>query len=865
MTPERWRQIKSILQSSLEHEPAQRSFFLSVACKGDQALEAEILSLISAHENAGSFIEDSAFIALADTLASSTQALVAGENIAHYKVLGHIGSGGMSEVYLAEDSRLGRKVALKLLPPLFTRDVERVRRFQNEARAASALNHPNILTIYEIGEVDSHHFIATEFVEGETLRHRIATGPVLTSDAIDIAIQVASALSAAHESGIVHRDIKPENIMLRRDGLVKVVDFGLAKLVEHVTDNSMLNTSQGVILGTSYYMSPEQARGLSVDQRTDLWSLGVVLYEMIAARLPFAGDTQSDVIVSILEREPLEANVPKELQPIVTKALRKDTAQRYQSASEFIADLQGVRSADGSQISNEDFLRSARLFVSRRFKYLLPAAILVLAIGIMLSLWLRKSTNTQPLPPVSSIAVLPFKPLVVETSDESLELGIADSLITRLSGLKKLTIRPISSVRKYKTSEQDPVVTGAELGVDAVLEGSIQWDQEKRVRVTARLWRVSDHSLIWSDNWVGQSSGIFTLEDQISERMAASIEPALTGAERKLLTKHYTENVEAYQLYMKGRYELRKRSADGFTQAIKSFNEAVAKDPQYALAYAGLADSYLLLSVGDYGLLAPRDAADKAKISVNRALELDESLAEAHTSLGFLNYVFDWEWNNAEFHFRRAIELNPNYATAHHWYGLFLSTQGRANEGISELQRALKVDPLSPIINTDLGLSYYYADQYDQAITQLKKTLEREPDFAVAHWRLGLAYAQNGQKREAETEVRNALELSEHNPVFLSALGYVLATEGKNDAARKTLDELHAIRKQRYIFPNMIANVYIGLGEKDQAVSWLEQAYDDRCSAMCGLLVEPMFDSLRSDVRFQSLMKRLGFSGQNKE
>jgi Tfp pilus assembly protein PilF len=366
--------------------------------------------------------------------------------------------------------------------------------------------------------------------------------------------------------------------------------------------------------------------------------------------------------------------------------------------------------------------------------------------------------------------------------------------------------------------------------------------------------------LIWNGDWVGQSTGIFGLEDQITERLASSIEPALTGAERKLLTKHYTENVEAYQLYMRGRYELRKRSEEGFTQGIKYFNEAVAKDPQYALAYAGLADSYLLLSVGDYGILAPREAATRAKTSANQALELDESLAEAHTSLGFLNYVFDWDWTNAEGHFRRAIELNPNYATAHHWYGLFLSTQGRANEGISELQRALQVDPRSPIINTDLGLSYYYADQYDQAITQLKKTLQGEPDFAVAHWRLGLTYAQNGQKREAEIEVRKALELSEHNPVFLSALGYVLAIEGKNDAARKTLDELVAIRKQRYVFPNMLANVYIALGEKDQALSWLERAYDDRCSAMCGLLVEPMYDSLRADARFQTLLKHLGFN-----
>jgi Flp pilus assembly protein TadD len=341
--------------------------------------------------------------------------------------------------------------------------------------------------------------------------------------------------------------------------------------------------------------------------------------------------------------------------------------------------------------------------------------------------------------------------------------------------------------------------------------------------------------------------------------MARSIEPRLTGAEKVLLTKHYTDDVQAYQLYLKGRYELRKRNQQGLTAGIKYFNDAIARDPQYALAFAGVADGYLLLSVGDYGVLAPKDAIGRAKDAATRALALDDSLAEAHTSLGFLSYAFDWDWANAETHFRRAIELNSNYATAHHWYALCLTLQGKTSEGLNEAHRALEIDPLSPIINTDLGLLSYYAHDYGTAIEQLKRTLTLEPDFAVAHWRLGLAYAQSGNLRDAENEIRRALELSDHSPVFLSALGYVLAAAGRHAEARQILNELHVLNRERYVFPNFFANVHLGLNDKEQALVWLQRAYEDRCSSMAGIKVEPMYDPLRSDSRFQDLMKHAGF------
>ena len=455
--------------------------------------------------------------------------------------------------------------------------------------------------------------------------------------------------------------------------------------------------------------------------------------------------------------------------------------------------------------------------------------------------------------------MLPFKPLVAERPDASLEMGIADTLITRLSRLNQITVRPISSVRKYNALDQDPVAAGRELGVDAVLEGGIQWDHDKRIRVTARLWRVADHTLMWTNNWVEQRADIFALEDSITEGMARSIEPALTGDERRLLAKHFTDNVAAYQLYLKGRYELRKRSEEGLTAGIQYFHQAIDRDPQYALAFAGLADGYLLLSVGDYGVLAPKDAIGRAKEAATKAIELDDTLAEAHTSLGFMGYVYDWDWSNAETHFRRAIELNSNYATAHHWYALFLALQGRTNEAQVEAHKALAIDPLSPIINTDLGLISYYGHQYGAAIEQLKTTLTLDPDFAVAHWRLGHAYAQSGKFREAESEMRRALELSGRSPVFLSALGYVLAASGKHSEARQMLNELRRLSRERYVFPNFYSNIYIGLNEKEQAIVWMQRTYEDRCSAIAGLKVEPMYDPLRPDPRFRDLLRRVGY------
>jgi serine/threonine-protein kinase len=894
MNPERWQQIKTLLQSSLEREPPERFAFLTEACGDDQSLLAEVQSLIRSHEQAGTFIESSAVAVMAESLVDNSAASNIGDTLGHFRVLRRLASGGMGEVYLTEDTRLARKVALKLLPQCFTTDAERVRRFQQEARAVSALNHPNIITIYDIGQIDSHHFIATEFIDGETLRRRMSSARLTSGEALEITSQVASALLAAHRAGIVHRDIKPENIMLRQDGLLKVLDFGLAKLIERGQDAaSLVNTNQGIVMGTAHYMSPEQARGLAVDERTDIWSLGVVLYEMLAGRVPFAGETSTDVIVSILEKEPpplaeSAPEVPGAWQQLVTRTLSKDRAHRYQTAQELINDLQSLKhkleleaaeTAIGTSLASPtpaeratsrrhsgetvasfpDSDRPFRRTVFTRFNAIVVAAALLTLIVILAYLWFARTKPVATATGIKSIAVLPFKPLVVERPDESLEMGIADTLITKLSGLRQITVRPISAVRKYTAIEQDPVAAGSELAVDAVLEGSIQWDEDKRIRVTARLWRVRDRSLIWTDNWVEPRADIFALEDLITARMARAIEPTLTGTEQRLLTKHYTENVEAYQLYLKGRYDLKKRSEAGFTEAIMYFSQAITKDPQYALAYAGLADSYILLGVGDYGVLAPKEAMARAKESAKKALELDDNLAEAHASFGFLNYVFDWDWAGAETHFRRAIELNPNYATAHHWYALFLATQGRPVESIPEARQALALDPLSPIINTDLGLIFYYAHQYDQAIEQLQKTLELEPDFAIAHWRLGLAYAQKGRLREAEDEIRRATQLAGRPPGFLAALGYVVGALGKKDEAGRILQELQGLSQKRYVFPNFVANVYLGLKQNDQALNWLERAYEDRCAALIGMKVEPMYDLLRSDPRFQDLMKRVGF------
>jgi len=908
MTPERWEQIGRLYRAALEVEPDKRTAFLAQACGDDQNLRHEVESLLVAKSEAGGFLAAGAMRDAARMLAEEKRMLLAGSRLGHYHVLSLLGAGGMGEVYLAADTRLNRKIALKLLPKELTQDREQVRRFQQEARAASALNHPNIVMIFEIGQADSTHYIATEFIEGETLRQRLAKSTMSLREVSDVSIQIASALATAHGAGIIHRDIKPENVMLRPDGYVKVLDFGLAKLTESqlsTTDTeaptiAKVVTDPGTVMGTVNYMSPEQARGVVVDARSDIFSLGVVIYEMIAGRAPFEGQTASDVIASILKTEPsplarYSSEVSPELQWIVNKTLRKDRDERYQTAKELLTDLKNVKreldvrteferlaspqsskvegttdalqeghTAKVSSASTADVaLRttsSAEYIVSgikeHKFTALIAVGVIALAI-VGLSAYLHARNSEVA---IESIAVLPFDNQNHDPDIEYRSDGLTESIINSLTQLQNLRVVARSSVFRYKGREADPMAAGRELGVRAVLTGRIM-QRGDNLNISAELMDVRDNKQLWGEQYERKVSDLLTVQREIAKEIANNLRPKLSGADQSRVTKNYTENAEAYQLYLKGRFYFNKRTAAAEAKGIEYFQQAVEKDPNYALAYTGLADCYSLLGLQiDVALLSPREAIPKAKAAAMKALEMDDTLAEAHTSLAFIRLNYDWDWSGSEREFKRAIDLNPNSANAHHWYAHYLMAMSRTDESLTESKRALELDPLAQIMNVHLGWAYFYAHQYDLASEQLRKSLEMDPNYGVAHWYLGQALKQKGIYTEAETEFRKAKDLLTTNPGVDADMGQAYAISGKRNEAQKVINELREVSKQKYVASYHIALIYAALGEKDRAFELLESAYGERSDLLVYLKVDPRLDGLRGDPRFLDLMRRVGLT-----
>ena len=830
----------------------------------------------------------------------------------HYRILEKLGEGGMGEVYLAEDTRLGRRVALKILPQAFAEDEVRMHRFEQEARSASNLNHPNIITIYDIGHANSLHYIASEFIDGTTLRDYTAETEIKALEALEIAIQVASALDAAHQAGVVHRDIKPENIMLRPDRIVKVLDFGLAKLVEGDPDSTDVDaetkpmgvTQPGAVIGTYVYMSPEQARGLPVDARADIWSMGCVLFEMMAGRPPFSGLTRSDMIAAILEREPpplarYSDDVPSELQRIVTKALAKNRDERYQTVKDLLIDLRQLRQelefearlSRSMQSSPDDETQAggnqpARALSKDRDTHVVSArstrpstpvptvssaeyivtgikqnkrtVLMAVAAGVFLSLAVVAGIlyfNRKPQRTINSVAVLPFVNTSNDPESEYLSDGITESLINSLSQLPELRVMSRSSVFRYKGMQVEPHNVGRELGVEAVLVGRVV-QRGDALSISVELVDARDNTHLWGKQYNRKLTEILALQDEMAKDLSQSLRLRLSGEEQQRLVKRYTDNVEAYQLYLKGRYYWNKRTPDGFKKGLEMFQQAIDTDPGYALAYAGLADSYAML--GDYSVLAPRETFPRAEAAATTALKLDDNLAEGHTSLAFVKMAYEWDWAAADREFRRALELNPNYATAHQWYASYLVMMGRFDESTREIKRAQELDPLSRIINANLGLHYYYARKYDESIEQLKKTISIDEGFSIPHQYLGRTYIQKGMYKEAIAELERARELSDNAPEVVASLGHAYAVAGRTNDARRVLTDLDDLARQRYVLPYFRAAVYTGLGDKDEAFAWLERAFDERHPGLVLVNVDPRFDILRSDPRFADLVRRLG-------
>ncbi len=788
-----------------------------------------------------------------------------------------IGAGGMGEIYRASDMRLRRDVAIKILPESLIKDASAIERFMREAYAASALNHPNILTIFDIGEHEKTHFIATEFVEGETLRQKMQNSRLRLKEILDIVIQTADALVAAHEAGIIHRDIKPENIMIRRDGYVKVLDFGIAKLSEpsavagglsagenppatadgsdHDAETLVQSiTAKGMILGTAFYMSPEQARGLKVDARSDIFSLGAVIYEMTARQLPFSGQTIADVIASILKSAPaplseIVKNLPPEFERIVAKALNKKRAERYQTMKDFAEDLKQIRQRLAFQtelerihISNDVFSSSNEIFPLENATQILP-----------------KPRKTRIRKAIDSLAVLPLVNSRDDAETEYLSDGITECIINSLSKLPKLRVVPRSTVFRYKGQQNDLQQIGSDLGVRAVFAGRILQIGDS-VIVNAELVDIANEAQIWGENYRREMTDIFTLLDEIAQDISEKLKLKLSGEDKKKLSKRYTENSEAYQFYLKGRYFVTsKRTEEWIKKGIEYFQKAIDLDPNYALAYSGIAEAYGFLASSTGGW-SPRNAYPKAEAAALKALELDDSLGEAHCSLGFSRLLYDWNFAEAEREFEKAIRLSPNYPNSHDGYGFYLKAVGRHAEAVEKCKQAQKLDPLSPFAHVSLGYAYYFARDYEKAIDECRKALEMDKNSTFAHRNLGLAYLQQGKLEKAIEALSNAVKFSHGGLAFESYLGFAYAVAGKRTEALEVLASLEDLDKERYVPAYNFAIIHAGLGDFDKSFEWFGQALKERSGFLPFLKVEPVVDCLRKDSRFQDLLNQIGLS-----
>ena len=834
-----------------------------------------------------------------------------GTKLARYEVRSQLGAGGMGEVYLAQDMKLGRKVALKILPADVAANKDRMRRFVQEAKAAAALNHPNIAHIYEIGEADGVRFIAMEFVDGVTLREKIHQERIELTKLLRYLQQVAEGLSKAHASGIVHRDLKPDNIMITRDGYAKILDFGLAKLIEVPATSgpsddaisevatTIMNqhSAAGIIIGTVGYMSPEQAQGKTkvIDQRSDIFSFGCILFEAATRHQPFAGDSVIKSLHKVVyEPAPpltdFNPAAPPDLQRIVRRCLAKDPEERHQSIKDVAIELkelhhqmEGPIGIDGtmpptgdskaaSPPSDDSAVKqtastattqsvsvaaptsSAEYITSKIKRHKLAAAVAVIAMVLGAVALIAYLHARNPGVAIESIAVLPFQNRSTELDSEYLSDGLAESLIYRLSQLPNLKVSPTSTVFRYKGKDIDPIKVGQELGVSAVLSGRIV-QRGDQLTISADLVDVRNNRLLWGEQYDRKLSDLLATQREIAREIVDKLKLKVSG-EEKVLAKHYTESNEAYQLYLKGRFYWNKRTVETNKKSIEYFNQAIEKDPSFALAYAGLADCYVIR----INPLQPREKMLKAKAAAIRALELDDSLSEAHTSLARVLAVYDWDSKGAEKEFKRAIELNPRNAIAHQWYGGYFEAIGRHNESIAERKRACDLDPLSLSANSELGLAFYFARDYDQAIEQFQKTLELQPNFSLVDAFLPAAFEQKGKYDQAIAGFQNGIALkgSTELSFLMSGLGHVYGVSGKKAEARALLDELKQMSLQEYVPAESIALVYAGLGEKDQAFAWLEKAYGERSFGVAWLKVEPRWDSLRSDPRFADLLRRVG-------
>jgi len=878
MEAERWREVERLYHAATELAATERADFLARACGDDEGLRREVESLLAYEASADGFIETSALRATARVLHTERRELKPGQMIGTYRVLGQLGHGGMGVVYKAHDTKLKRTVALKLLPVASALYGDEQSLLLREARAASALTHPNIATIYEVNEHDGIAFIALEYVEGGSLGSHAAGIPLKTTRVIRIGMQLADALDEAHRRGVIHRDIKPANIMLDVRGQVKILDFGIAKLADRrpgETGQPPHLSDPTVPRGSAPYVSPEQARGLAVDHRTDIFSLGVVLYELATGRRAFRGDTSDDTLRAVIgqaHKRPrsLNPDIPPRLEAIIDKCLEKDRERRYRDAGELArelaellpitdvgAALMAKMSGTWAIVRSPAMQRSGgskRPWLGRPATIAVAATVLLIAFA-MIAAYLTTSrglTNSQPDGKISSLAVLPFRPLSPDTQDEFLGLGLTDTLINRLSHIRQLSVRSTEAVRRYARQHQNPLDAGRELQVETVLEGNVRKAGD-RIRLTARLLDVASGRTLWAGEFDEQFTDIFAVEDRLSRNLTEALTLRLSSDELAQVEKRYTRDAVAYALYLNGRFSLNRFTEDGTKMAREYFRKAIERDQNYAQAYAGLAESFAFGEIG----LPPEQAFPQAREAATRALQLDGSLGAAHAVLAQVEFLDEWDWSEAEREFKLALALTPNLPEIHHMYAHYLTAMGRLDEALSESRRFLELDPISPTPVQHLGWHYLYAHEFDKAIEQYKRVLSLDPNYTEAHRQLADAYWQKGLLDEAVAEMEKQLTLQGRNREDVMALREAYRLSGWHGYWRKRLELNFARAKETYIAPSTFAECYYRSGDGERTLEWLEKAYQRRDHQLVYLNVIYDYKELRADPRFQSILSRL--------
>lgn len=849
MNSNHWQRIEELFHAASQLPAEDRSVFLKGECSGDEILLQEVESLIAASEGGNSFIEQPVLTLGMKVLSSGHQESLVGQSIGHYKIVRLLGEGGMGAVYLADDCTLERHVALKFIAPGLVDDDWAREQLMKEARAVARLENPNICAVYGLEEIGEYNFIVMQYVEGETLASLLRKGPLGLEPALDLGEQIISALSAAHLRGIIHRDVKPQNIVVTADGQAKVLDFGLAKFVRRSqstgpADKMDQTSHQGFVLGTVAYMSPEQARGDELDCRSDIFSFGIVFYQMLGGQNPFLRETREETIAAIRTEEPprLPEELPEALVGIGRKCLEKTLERRYETAEQLLLDLRRLRK------SRE---QASMMAWRQHLKYYALAAVVLLVILLgSIGYIYQKVTR------VHTLAVLPITNKSGDPDKNYLSEGLTRNLFDKFSYLPRLKVK-LPTVAAATQNEEIAKV-GRELKVESVLSGEI-FRQGQSLVLRLTMLNTSEGVSTWEQTFNIDSADMLALEDDITRKVTSALGLWLIGGEKKLLAKRQTDNQEALAAYMRGRYFWSlKRDRENIQTAIGYFDQAISLDPSFAKAYAGRADCYVLMTSVLYGPLTTREAMNKASYDARQAIDIDPSLAEAHTSMGSIKLRYDWDWQQAEKEFELAIELNPDYAPARYWYTNLLVVRGRFDEAVQQSEIARSLDPYSRLSEMNYGRALYYSRRFDEAAAHFAKLLKGEPNYAQYLHMMGLVQLQQRHYSEAITTFET---LHSTDPLHTAAaLGYAYGKAGRHADALRILNELDAFSRERPIPPLEKALIYIGMGDKDLAFQFLEDSYRDRFANLIYLNTDPLYDDLRPDPRFADLAGRIGLT-----